>query len=67
MYRPTVDIRVYCDPRLKDLAIDAASSQGVPLSELVVRALAKYLNQPELAKVPRISIGRPPLRSVPKS
>lgn len=56
----TADIRVYCDPRLKELAAVAAHEQGVPLSELVVRALVKYIKAPKgLEKIPRLAIGRP--------
>lgn len=53
-----VDIRVYADPRLKDLAGKEADKRGIPLSELVVRALADYLGRPELATVPRKAPGR---------
>lgn len=55
----TADIRVYCDPRLKDLAGKAADKAGLPLSEFIVQLIAKGLRKPELAKIPRKSIGRP--------
>jgi hypothetical protein len=56
----TADIRVYCDPRLKELASEAADKEGIALSELVVRALAAFIKAPKgLEKVPRISFGRP--------
>jgi len=52
------DIRVYADPRLKELAGQEADKRGIPLSELVVRALAEYLSRPDLAIVPRKIPGR---------
>lgn len=54
-----VDIRVYADPRLKDLAGKRADREGLPLSELVVKALAEYLGRPDLAVIPRKKPGRP--------
>ena len=54
-----VDIRVYADPKLKAEAGRAADREGLPLSELVVKALAHYLGKPELALVPRKKSGRP--------
>lgn len=53
-----VDIRVYADARLKDLAGKEADKQGIPLSELFVRAMAQYLQRPDLATVPRKPPGR---------
>jgi hypothetical protein len=53
------EIRVYADPRLKDLAGDAADREGLPLSEYVVKVLAQQLGRPELAIVPRKKSGRP--------
>lgn len=55
----TAEIRVYADPQLKALAGAAADERGVPLSEFVVQVLAQHLGRPDLAKVPRKSIGRP--------
>ena len=55
----TADIRVYADPRLKELASDVARKEGIPLSELVVRALAAFIGHPELAAIPRKAWGRP--------
>jgi hypothetical protein len=54
-----VSIRIHTDPRLKDLAGRRADALGLPLSELVVRALATYLDRPDLAVVPRKKMGRP--------
>lgn len=59
--RMTADIRVYCDPRLKDLAGRASDKAGLPLSEYIVRVLANHLGRPKLGKIPRKSIGRPRL------
>ena len=47
----TAEIRVYADPRLKQAAIEEARRQRCALSELVVRALADYLDEPELAEL----------------
>lgn len=55
----TAEIRVYCDPLLKDLAGKAADEKQLPLSEFVVQVLAEYLERPELAHVPRKPMGRP--------
>ena len=55
----TADIRVYCDPALKDLAGKAADAQNLPLSEFVVKALAIYLKRPDLVDIPRKKSGRP--------
>lgn len=55
----TVDIRVYCDPLLKELAIVEAKRRKLPLSELVATALAEFLEHPELAEIPRLPPGRP--------
>jgi hypothetical protein len=55
----TVDIRVYCDPELKRIAIDEANRRNLPLSELVALALAEYLERPELSEIPRLRPGRP--------
>jgi hypothetical protein len=52
------DIRVYADPRLKDAAGERADKEGLPLSELVVKALATYLDRLDLAAVPRKRPGR---------
>lgn len=57
------DIRVYADPRLKDLAGEAADREGLPLSEFVVKVLAERLGRPELALVPRKRPGRPRKRA----
>jgi len=58
-----VDIRVYADPELKKVAGQRADKEGIPLSELVVKALARYVDRPDLAAVPRKRPGRP--RKVP--
>ena len=52
-------IRIYADPRLKELAGQRADKEGIPLSELVVRALAVFLDRPDLAAIPRKPMGRP--------
>lgn len=55
----TADIRVYCDPKFKNLAGKAADKAGLPLSEYMVKVVAEVLGRPDLAKIPRKSIGRP--------
>lgn len=55
----TADIRVYCDPRLKALAVKESLRRKIPLSELVVQALAAFLDREDLAEVPRMPPGRP--------
>jgi hypothetical protein len=53
-------ISVYCHPRLKQLAEDAAESKDIPLNELVTLALARFLRAPrELHMVPKKRMGRP--------
>ena len=61
------EIRVYSPPELKDLAGEEADKQGVPLSEFVVRVLAKHLQRPDLATIPRKSVGRPRKRAVARN
>jgi hypothetical protein len=51
-------IPVYAPPELKDLAGKAADEQGIPLSEFVVRLMAKALKRPDLEVVPRKRPGR---------
>lgn len=56
----TERINVYAPPRLKDLAAEAANSEGVALSEFVVRVLARHFKRPELGIIPRKPPGRRP-------
>jgi len=45
-----------------DLRIEigkAADRDGVPMNEFVARVLADHLGRPELAVIPRKSVGRP--------
>lgn len=55
----TADIRVYCDPELKRLAGEAADAAKLPLSEFVAKVVAEALGRPDLARIPRKSLGRP--------
>lgn len=55
----TADIRVYCDPALKEVAGAEADKAGIPLSEFVAQALASFIGRPDLASVPRKPSGRP--------
>jgi hypothetical protein len=53
-----VGLSAQCHPELKRLAATAADKANVPLSEIVVRALAAYLKRPDLSVVPRKPTGR---------
>jgi hypothetical protein len=53
-----VGLSAYCHPELKRLAASAADRANIPLSEIVVRALATYLKRPDLSIVPRKPTGR---------
>lgn len=55
----TALMQVYCDPRLKQIVSDAATNARLPLSEYIVRVLAKEFKRPDLAIVPRKPMGRP--------
>ncbi|MDE2107353.1 MAG: hypothetical protein KGL39_59710 [Patescibacteria group bacterium] len=55
----TAEIRVYCDPRLKEAAGKAADEARLPLNEYVARVLAEHLGTPQLGSIPRKSFGRP--------
>lgn len=61
----TTEISVYCDPELKRLAGERADEAQLPLSEYIVRVLAKELKRPDLAKIPRKPMGRPRKDAVP--
>jgi hypothetical protein len=57
-----VDIlQVHFPPELKRILGEAADKHDIPMSELVVRIVAKELapNRPDLAIVPRKRLGRP--------
>ena len=58
-----VEIRAYCKPELKELVGRLADIEGVPLSEVVTRILAKHVKRPDLADVPRKAPGRPRMKS----
>jgi hypothetical protein len=53
----TEAIRVYAPVELKELAFVAAESTGVPLTEWVVRLIARELDRPDLAIIPRLRRG----------
>lgn len=54
-----VEIRGYVDSRLRDLMVKDAQERRIPLSECVAQACAKAYDRPDLAAVPRKTIGRP--------
>lgn len=47
------------DPELKNLLGEAADKEEVPLNEYMAKILAKSIGRPDLAKIPRKSMGRP--------
>lgn len=47
------------DPELKRALGERADAEGLPLNEYMALVLAKHIKRPELAKIPRKSIGRP--------
>jgi hypothetical protein len=53
-----VELRGYVDERLRDLAVEAADAENLPLSEWVAHIVAKALKRPDLAEVPRKRLGR---------
>lgn len=53
------EIRVFAPNELKHLAGESADVQGIPLSEFVVRLLARHFRRPDLAIIPRKRMGRP--------
>jgi hypothetical protein len=54
-----VQLRGYVNEQLRDLVIEKAEAEGIPLSEAVAHLVAKALDRPDLAKVPRRRLGRP--------
>lgn len=53
------EIKLICEQELKDILGDAADEAELPLSEYVVRELARIVKRIDLAKVPRKKMGRP--------
>ena len=53
-----VELRGYVDERLRELAVEAANAENIPLSEWVAHLVAKALKRPDLAEVPRKRLGR---------
>jgi uncharacterized protein YjiS (DUF1127 family) len=54
-----VQLRGYVNEQLRDIIIEQAEAEGIPLSEAVAHLVAKALDRPDLAKVPRRRLGRP--------
>lgn len=46
-------------PELKNAIGDKADAANLPMNEWVARVLAEMLGRPELAAIPRKSMGRP--------
>jgi hypothetical protein len=55
----TVRIVVRAAAELKDLAGLEADKANIPLSEWIVRVVAKQIGRRDLAEVPRKKLGRP--------
>lgn len=57
--QPPAILTVSIDPALKDLIGNAADTEGMTMNEWVARVCASALERPDLAKIPRKSLGRP--------
>ena len=53
-----VELRGYVDSRLRDIVVEDAQAQNIPVSEAVAQAIAKAYDRPDLAAVPRKPLGR---------
>jgi hypothetical protein len=54
-----VAVHGYVGERLRDLVVAEADREGIPVSEVIARLLAKAVNRPDLGEVPRRRMGRP--------
>lgn len=52
-------IEFRCSEGLKAAIGQAADQQRVSMNEFIAKVLAEHFGEPEFAKIPRISIGRP--------
>jgi hypothetical protein len=52
-------LHIKMKPELHDLLGREADGQDLPMSELVVRVLARHFRRPDLSEVPRKKLGRP--------
>lgn len=52
-----VELKGYCDARLRDIVVAMAEREDIPLSEMIARLVAKAVDRPDLAKVPRKRLG----------
>jgi hypothetical protein len=57
--RMTAVVHIYCQKELKRIASKTADKEQLPLSELFAKAMALYLNRPDLGTIPRKPLGRP--------
>ena len=46
-------------PGLKEAIGKAADEAGLPMNEFIAKVMADHLERPELAAIPRKSLGRP--------
>lgn len=61
--RMKTEIKIYCDPALKNVLADLADEAELPLSDYIVRKLAKMAGRSDLQEIPRKRLGRPITRS----
>lgn len=52
-------LNVYCGWPLAELIQEKADAAELSISEYVAKAMAKFLRQPDLGKIPRKKRGRP--------
>lgn len=57
--RERAEIKVYCEPELKDALKILAKSREMTLTAMIVYDMAGIAKRPELGKVPQNDIGRP--------
>lgn len=57
------EIKLYCDPKLKDVLADLAEAARLPLSDFIVKKLAGMAGRKDLSTIPRKKMGRPITRS----
>lgn len=56
--KPAVTLTLPVDPELKKLIGDAAQAAGMTMNEWVAEIAAEALGRPDLARIPRLPLGR---------
>lgn len=59
MVEPVARIEFRCSEELKELIGKSADKEGLPMNEYLAKVVADHLGRPDLAEIPRISMGRP--------